>query len=325
MLGEGVLPRPVDPDAAPLLVLVADDNPTDRLILGRLVERLGHRVCLAEDGEQAVSLFVERQPDIVLLDALMPVMDGFEAAREIKQRAGEDLVPVIFLTSLTETDALVKCLEAGGDDFLTKPYNPVILQAKIRAFRRMREMHQTLQSQRDVIAGQHATLVRDQELAKIIFDRVAHSGSLSDSSLRYLQSAYAMFNGDILLAARRPSGEMHLLLGDFTGHGLPAAIGAMPLAEVFYAMTGKGYALRDILLELNSKLATILPVGIFCCAVLIEVNPTKGLVEVWNGGLPDVMILGRQGELLDRVVSANLPLGVASRERFSPDPVVLVM
>ena len=124
MLGEGVLPRPVDPDAAPLLVLVADDNPTDRLILGRLVERLGHRVCLAEDGEQAVSLFVERQPDIVLLDALMPVMDGFEAAREIKQRAGEDLVPVIFLTSLTETDALVKCLEAGGDDFLTKPYNP---------------------------------------------------------------------------------------------------------------------------------------------------------------------------------------------------------
>lgn len=325
MLGEGVLPRPVDPDAAPLLVLVADDNPTDRLILGRLVERLGHRVCLAEDGQQAVSLFVERQPDIVLLDALMPVMDGFEAAREIKQRAGEDLVPVIFLTSLTETDALVKCLEAGGDDFLTKPYNPVILQAKIRAFRRMREMHQTLQSQRDVIAGQHATLVRDQELAKIIFDRVAHSGSLSDSSLRYLQSAYAMFNGDILLAARRPSGEMHLLLGDFTGHGLPAAIGAMPLAEVFYAMTGKGYALRDILLELNSKLATILPVGIFCCAVLIEVNPTKGLVEVWNGGLPDVMILGRQGELLDRVVSANLPLGVASRERFSPDPVVLVM
>ncbi|WVM89367.1 PP2C family protein-serine/threonine phosphatase [Halopseudomonas pachastrellae] len=143
--------------------------------------------------------------------------------------------------------------------------------------------------------------------------------------MRYLQSAYAMFNGDILLAARRPSGEMHLLLGDFTGHGLPAAIGAMPLAEVFYAMTGKGYALRDILLELNSKLATILPVGIFCCAVLIEVNPTKGLVEVWNGGLPDVMILGRQGELLDRVVSTNLPLGVASRERFSPDPVVLVM
>lgn len=314
-----------EPGELPLMVLVADDNPADRMILCRLVERLGHRVCQAEHGQQAVELFIQHSPDIVLLDALMPVMDGFEAACQIKQRAGEDLVPIIFLTSLTETDALVKCLEAGGDDFLTKPYNPVILEAKIRAFRRMREMHQTLQSQRDVIAAQHAGLLRDQELAKIVFDRVAHAGALDDVNLRYLQSAYAMFNGDILLAAHRPSGEMHLLLGDFTGHGLSAAIGAMPLAEVFYAMTAKGFALRDILLELNAKLGSILPVGIFCCAVLIELNPAKGLVEVWNGGLPEVVILGREGQLLQRVPSVNLPLGVASRARFNPEPVVMVM
>ncbi|MGM8933808.1 fused response regulator/phosphatase [Pseudomonas neustonica] len=308
-----------------LTVLVADDNPADRMILGRLVERLGHQVYLAENGQVAVEQFSERRPDIVLLDALMPVMDGFEAARLIKQQAGEDLVPIIFLTSLTETDALVQCLEAGGDDFLTKPYNPVILDAKISAFRRMREMHQTLQAQRDVIAAQHASLLQDQEVAKIIFDRVAHSGALSHSSLRYLQSPYAMFNGDILLAANRPSGEMHLLLGDFTGHGLSAAIGAMPLAEVFYAMTAKGFALRDILFELNDKLATILPVGVFCCAVLIEVNPDKGLVEIWNGGLPDVMILGPSAELMRSVASTNLPLGVANRQRFNPQPEVMVM
>ena len=156
----------IDPDqgARPLMVLVADDNPADRMILRRLVERLGHQVHEAEHGQQAVELFALHSPDIVLLDALMPTMDGFEAARRIKLHAGEDLVPIIFLTSLTETGALVKCLEAGGDDFLTKPYNPVILEAKIRAFRRMREMHQTLQSQRDVIAGQHAGLLRDQQL-----------------------------------------------------------------------------------------------------------------------------------------------------------------
>ena len=118
---------------------------------------------------------------------------------------------------------------------------------------------------------------------------------------------------------------MHVLLGDFTGHGLSAAIGAMPLAEVFYAMTAKGFALRDILFELNDKLATILPVGIFCCAVLIEVNPDKGLVEIWNGGLPDVMILGPSAELMRSVASTNLPLGVANRQRFNPQPEVMVM
>lgn len=321
----GTQPARSSGSAAGLAVLVADDNPTDRMILGRLVESLGHRVIRAENGQQAVDLFISAQPDLVLLDALMPVMDGFEAARQIKLHAGEDLIPIIFLTSLTETDALVSCLAAGGDDFLTKPYNPIILQAKIQAFQRMQEMHQTLQTQRDLIATQHQRLVRDQELAKIVFDRVAHVGCLSASNLRYLQSAYAMFNGDILLAAYKPSGGMHLLLGDFTGHGLSAAIGAMPLAEAFYAMSARGFVLRDIVTELNHKLGQILPVGIFCCAVLIEINPGKGLVEIWNGGLPEVVILGRDGELQHTVPSTHLPLGVAKADRFDASPVVLAM
>ena len=217
---------PGQPDNA-LNVLIADDNPTDRMILGRLVTQLGHRVISAENGLEAVDHFISQRPDLVLLDALMPVMDGFEAARQIKQASGEDLVPIIFLTSLTETGALVQCLEAGGDDFLTKPYNPVILQAKIQAFNRMQDMHQTLQQQRDLISLQHQRLLQEQQLAKIIFDRVAHAGSLGADNLRYLQSAYAMFNGDILVAAYKPSGGMHILLGDFTGHGLSAAIGAI--------------------------------------------------------------------------------------------------
>lgn len=307
-----------------LKVLVADDNPADRMILSRLVQNLGHEVISAENGRDAVDQFVHK-PDLVLLDAMMPVLDGFEAARLIKQVAGEEMVPIIFLTSLTETDALVKCLKAGGDDFLTKPYNPVILKAKIQAFKRMKDMHHTLREQRDLITAQHQRLVRDQELAKIIFDRVAHAGCLSAVNLRYLQSAYAMFNGDILLAAYKPSGGMHILLGDFTGHGLSAAIGAMPLAEVFYAMSARGFNVRDIVTELNGKLAQILPVGIFCCAVLVDVNPGKGLVEVWNGGLPEVMILGREAELLHRIPSTHLPLGVASADRFDPNPVVLPM
>lgn len=317
----GELPRSLP--LSPLSVLIADDNPTDRMILGRLVTRLGHAVISAENGRQALDAFITQRPDLVLLDALMPVMDGFEAARHIKQACGEDLVPIIFLTSLTDTGALVQCLEAGGDDFLTKPYNPVILQAKILAFNRMQDMHQTLQQQRDLITLQHQQLLQEQELAKIIFDRVAHAGCLDADNLRYLQSAYAMFNGDILLAAYKPSGGMHILLGDFTGHGLSAAIGAMPLAEVFYSMTVRGFNLREILVELNSKLGRILPVGIFCCAVLIEVNPAKGLVEIWNGGLPEVLVLGSAGEILQRVSSSHLPLAVAQPERFDPTPVVL--
>ncbi len=310
---------------AGLRILVADDNPADRLILSRLVSRQGHEVLAAENGADAVEQFRRERPQLILLDALMPVMDGFEAARLIREAAGEDLVPIIFLTSLTETDALVRCLEAGGDDFLTKPYNPVILQAKIQAFQRMQEMHHTLQQQRDLISRQHERMVHDQELAKRIFDRVAHAGALDAPNVRYLQSAYAMFNGDVLLASRRPAGGMHVLLADFTGHGLSAAIGAMPLAEVFYAMSARGYALQDILIEMNDKLERILPVGVFSCALLAEINPLKHKLEVWNGGLPDAVLLDADGRVQHWLPSTHLPLGVVGNDRFDPSTLSLPM
>ena len=81
---------------------------------------------------------------MVLLDALMPIMDGFESARLIKLHAGDKFIPILFLTSLTDNESLVKCLDAGGDDFLSKPYSRIVLQAKIKSFNRMREMNETV-------------------------------------------------------------------------------------------------------------------------------------------------------------------------------------
>lgn len=126
----------------PLTLLIAEDSAADRLLLSTIVRRQGHQVLTAANGAEAVDLFRRQQPDLVLMDAMMPVMDGFEAARQIKALAGETLVPIIFLTSLTESEALARCLEAGGDDFLAKPYNQVILAAKIKAMDRLRRCRQ---------------------------------------------------------------------------------------------------------------------------------------------------------------------------------------
>src|SRR5690625_5492659 len=103
-------------DKHQLTILVADDTQTDRLILTSIVESEGHRVLSARDGLEAVELYERERPDLVLLDVLMPRLDGLGAARKIKTLAGEELVPIIFLTSLTDTESLVQCLDAGGDD-----------------------------------------------------------------------------------------------------------------------------------------------------------------------------------------------------------------
>ena len=301
---------------ASLRLLIADDSNTDRLILSAILTRQGHEVRAAEDGQAALALYEAWQPDMVLLDVMMPRMDGMEAARRIKALAGERLVPVIFLTSLSDSGSLAQCLECGGDDFLPKPYNPVIIQAKLGAFDRMRRMHSTLTRQRDLIRERNEQLLAEQVTARRVFDNIAHTGCLDIPSIRYHASPLSVFNGDILFACPRPAGGMHLLVGDFTGHGLPAAIGALPVAEIFYGMTSKGFSGADVLRELNQKLVRILPTSMFCCACFVEVDFRDGHLSVWNGGLPDGFLLREDGGR-DALPSSHLPLGVLSPERFT--------
>lgn len=291
-------------------ILVAEDSNSDRLLLKTMLLGYGFEVATASDGREAVDMFQQQRPDLVLLDALMPVMDGFEAASLIRAAAGEEFVPIIFLTSLEDPDSLARCLEVGGNDFLTKPYQGVILQATLNVFLRMREMQRTLTRQRDEIANYNELLLREQSIAKRVFDKVAHVGCLDAPNIQYAISPIAIFNGDVALAGVSPSGNLFVLLGDFTGHGLNAAIGAMPLAQSFYGMLSKGFALRDILVEINEKLYDVLPVEIFCCALVAEIDFNNNALTVWNGGLPDAVLSREGGMAMTRIESKSLPFGV---------------
>lgn len=151
----------------PIKILIADDNDTDRMILQTIVAKQGHEVVIAKDGVEAIEQFQSESPQIVLLDALMPRMNGFEAAVKIKELAGETLVPIIFLTSLKDADSLAKGLRAGGDDFLSKPYNQTILKAKIDSFNRMRLNHQHLQKALENLEKSQTRLVEREKMASL--------------------------------------------------------------------------------------------------------------------------------------------------------------
>ena len=114
----------------PMKVLAVDDNRTNLHILQVFLKKLGHDVILAENGEEAVQKFITESPDLVLLDIMMPVMDGFEAARQIKAMCHDRWKPIIFLSALNRDENLVEGLEAGADDYLTKPINFVVLEAR---------------------------------------------------------------------------------------------------------------------------------------------------------------------------------------------------
>jgi CheY-like chemotaxis protein len=222
-------------------VLVVDDDPTNRKVLRVFLRKYGYDIIEAENGLQAVKLFATEKPGIVFMDVMMPVMNGYESTRLIKAFAGDTFVPVIFLTALQDDESLAKCIEAGGDDFLTKPYNPTTLKSKIDAMQRIAGLSRRIQLQNAELRLLHDERGRADEIAQALFNRALAANSLVVDKIHSLLRPATTFNGDFLLAAYRPGGGLNILLGDFTGHGLAAAIGAMPVSDVFHAMTAKGF------------------------------------------------------------------------------------
>jgi len=301
-----------------LTVLVADDDVTNRLLLEAILRKEGYDVIHAEDGREAVEVFERERPDLVLMDIRMPELDGYQATELIKAMSGDVFVPVIFLTANSDIDSMVKSVEAGGDDFLAKPYNRIQLQTRINALMRIRELYSTVRQQRNELILHQKRLERERQMAKRLFANIIHTGSLDQPNIKYLLSPMSLFSGDILLAAPKPSGGVHVILGDFTGHGLAAATGALPVSSIFYGMTAKGYSIAEIVTEINTRLKTILPVDMFLAACLIDIDTTTHTLTVWNGGLPPLVVYAaRQLAVSQRIPSQHLPLGIIDGESFS--------
>jgi class 3 adenylate cyclase len=119
--------------APPGTILVVDDNRVNSLLLSRGLEQQGHTVAFAEHGRAALELLRSRSFDLMLLDVLMPELDGYQVLAELKHDAHLRDIPVIMTSSLDELDSVVKCVEMGAEDYLTKPINPVLLNARITA------------------------------------------------------------------------------------------------------------------------------------------------------------------------------------------------
>jgi adenylate cyclase len=138
----------------PPLVLAVDDVPTNLEILKVRLEAHGYEVVTAADGEEALVRSREIEPDIVLLDVMLPKLDGISVLKQIKQDAGDRFVPVLLVTAKADTRDIVNGLEAGGDDYLTKPFEQATLLARVRSLLRTKDLHDT--------AHQQALKLKDQ-------------------------------------------------------------------------------------------------------------------------------------------------------------------
>ena len=134
----------------PALILVVDDNEANVDILVTRLEASGYAVIAARDGEEAIERAHAERPDLILLDVMMPKIDGFEVARRLKGDTSLPFMPIIHVTAKSDSRDVVQGLDAGGDEFLTKPIDHAALLARVRAILRTKALHDQVEAQAQV-------------------------------------------------------------------------------------------------------------------------------------------------------------------------------
>ncbi len=142
----------------PARILIVDDNEVNRDILVTRLAKHGYELLQAADGEEALASAIENRPDLILLDVEMPKLDGFEVCRRLKNDASLPFMPIILVTARAASQDVVAGLDAGADEYLTKPIDQAALVARVRSMLRVKALHDQVQSQAADLAGWNRTL-----------------------------------------------------------------------------------------------------------------------------------------------------------------------
>jgi two-component system, HptB-dependent secretion and biofilm response regulator len=297
--------------------LIVDDNTFNRDILGYILEDAGHIVLKANNGAEACHIFeTEADIEFILMDVNMPVMDGFEATKIIRALAGDIPVSIIFVTAWDNPEVTVKCLEVGGDDFVPKPINEQILLSKIRAHQRSQALYVNLRRTNEDLRYHQRLVEREHKIVEHVFSQGAQRLTTFCSNVQQHTSSSSMFNGDLVLSAPAPNGGVYVMIGDFTGHGLSAAIGSLPVTEIFYEYAARQQSISEMAREINSRLHVILPLGMFFCCALLSIDAQAKQCVIWSGGMNDIVVRSPDGKKLDFICSSHMPLGILVDEEF---------
>jgi len=300
-----------------LTLLIVDDTPANAMQLAAVAGELGHSAILASDGMEAIAKFKASSPDLIFMDIMMPGMDGITVARRIRELPTDKWAPIVFLSAPDQMRDIVRGLEAGGDDYLVKPASSQILRAKINSYARILALQREVQANAEELQNWRLEAEEQSRLGAHVMSRLTDAAGLRDPMIRHFNMPADTFSGDLLCAARAPGEVLNVLLADAAGHGLAAALSAMPLTQAFYSMSAKGFPLPSIAEELNRKLKSILPPDRFVAATLAAIDVRNQTVEVWNGGNPDALFINTRGKVAMQWASHHPPLGILPDKLFS--------
>lgn len=266
-------------------ILVVDDNPKNIQVLGEILSEAGYQVGIAQNGVQALKFVASSSPDLILLDIMMPEMDGLETCIRLKESPNTKDIPVIFLTAKTQTEDIVKGFEVGAVDYVTKPFYSTELLARVRTHLQLKLTLKQIQDDLDLAVDfQRKTLsdIIEVPFLKIASKYIPYHGGVS---------------GDVYDISLNRENEVNIFLGDATGHGIAAAFMTM-MIQIALDSLKKNISTSEAMHQLNLLISSR-ERDKFITGVFLRITQ-QGFLTVTHAGHPPLIVIPADGT--DRVL-----------------------
>ena len=314
------------PASRPAQVLVVDDNEMNRDVLSRRLEKLGHDVTQAENGMIALERLAAGEFDMVLLDVMMPGMDGREVLAKLKGDPALAHIPVVMISASEEIETVVRCIELGAEDYLPKPFNPTVLKARVGACLEKKRL-------RDAERRWARSLERELEIGREIqagfFPESLPQPDGYEIAARFQPARQCA--GDFYDAFALAEGRVGLVIADVCDKGVGAALFMALFRSLIRAGAGKsaaagaptGEVLRTTVASTNDYIAeTHSRANMFATVFLAILDPESGRLDYINGGHEAPALL-RGGVVAGRLPPNGPAVGLLPRMEFGVASLVL--
>src|SRR5216110_362883 len=300
-------------------ILVVDDDGMSRRVLAQLLNAAGYNCRVSKDGSEALGMIHERPPSLLLLDFDMPGPNCAEVLRRL--RSDDDpavaQIPAIMLTAHGSEQSEVSCLQAGADDFVTKPVNASVLRARIETQLRLRSMRRQLERQKEELEQWRQNLERDLAAARLTQQSLIPQKPLplQDWDVATCYRPVIQVGGDIYGWLRMKDGRILFWIADGTGHGAAAALLTTLAKLLFYHGNEEHDTPATVMEAVNHDFRSIFRARSFMTAMCVALDPATARASLVGAGHPPLLVIRRNGTIKS-IASVAPPLGVIDQPGF---------
>ena len=303
----------------PPLILIVDDNPANVEILQMRLEANNYDIVTAADGEEGLAMAKEKQPDLILLDIMMPEIDGLEVCRRLKADPALPFIPIIMITAKADSKDVVAGLDAGGDEYLTKPVDHASLVARVKSMLRIKSLHDTVIEQSAQLNTQLKTATKIQslfwpEIPEL--DAGRHIWAIS------VPAGYV--GGDLYDIIPLADESLLVYVADVSDKGVPAALIMAALSTKIRSEARVQTDVGRLLETVNNSLHRLISEeGFFATIALVRYWPKSGKIQFAIGGhLQPLWIIEKGMGKIPQI--SGISLGVTPDVRYEKEEILLL-